>query len=124
MGDRLNIEFRFPATFVTGSCRSVHLYSHWDGHYILHGRLQEALEGARGRWDDHTYCARIIMSQLIRNNWDQNLSWGISPNYTDSEYGELIIHLGPNTVEYDGRTASFEQVIEEGLPTSDTEALL
>ena len=94
MGDRLNVEFKFTET------DSVHLYAHWAGSRILgtsfdasRKNLAQALENAQGRLGDKTYYSRIVMSQLIGEDWSQNLSWGIAPYYIDSEYSDVVIDM-------------------------------
>lgn len=54
----------------------VHLYSHWGGYSALND-LAKALQKAEPRWSDHTYCARIIMSQIVGDNWQDVLGFGI-----------------------------------------------
>lgn len=52
------------------------LYSHWGETRALEDTAR-ALEKARDRWDDETYCARIIVSQLVGNDWDDLLGFGL-----------------------------------------------
>ena len=95
MGDRLNVEFKFSDD------KSIHLYAHWAGSRILSsssnadGRknLSEALEIASTRLGDKTYYTRIIISQLIGQDWSGELSWGIAPYYIDSENVDVVVDM-------------------------------
>ena len=54
----------------------VSLYSHWGETSAL-GDLAYAIEKARPRWQDETYACRIIISQLIGSEWDEETGYGL-----------------------------------------------
>ena len=91
MGDRTNTVFRMA----DGS--DVVLYQHWGGHQMMHN-LATALEVARPRWTDEAYCTRIVISQLIGEYWNQELSYGISTYIMDNEHSIPVIDFSDNTV--------------------------
>jgi len=73
MGDRINFGF----TTETGDV--LYLYSHWGaGSWIKD--LQDALSKASSRFDDNSYAVRITTSQLIGEQWNQDLGYGFSIN--------------------------------------------
>lgn len=86
MGDRGNIVVRGPYG-------DVWFYTHWYGtdmKYIL----QRAL-ARNQRWDDAAYLARIIFSELIKNDVDGETGYGISTHMLDNEHGILVVDV-PN----------------------------
>jgi len=73
MGDRINFGF----TTDTGDI--LYLYSHWGAGSWLKD-LQDALSKASGRFNDNSYAVRITASQLIGDQWNQDLGYGFSIN--------------------------------------------
>ena len=93
---------------------SVNLYCHWGG-YDRFAALANALHAAEPRWNDGSYATRIIISQLIGDNWSQELGFGIWASNSDGAYGgdhpDIIIDLNDKTVTDETGTHSFEQFI-------------
>ena len=52
------------------------LYSHW-GEDNRHNDLADALDKALPRWNDESYCIRIVVSQLIGDEWDDETGFGL-----------------------------------------------
>ena len=85
MGDRANFGFRQSNENV------VFLYGHWAGHNML-SQLAEAVAVARPRWTDESYATRIAISQLIDEDWKQELGWGLHINEIgDNEHKVPVI---------------------------------
>jgi hypothetical protein len=59
-----------------GDGNYIHLYSHW-GETDRYPDLAKALDKARPRWTDESYCARIIVSQLIGPLWSDETGFGL-----------------------------------------------
>jgi len=57
----------------------VYLYSHWGGE-AQEKILADALLQASGRWGDPAYGTRIVMSQIIGDDWKGSLGFGVSVN--------------------------------------------
>ena len=113
MGDRLDIEFIYDYSYDGKEEKgSIHFYSHWQASWILDSGLKQAIEAAKSRWGDQNYCARIIMSQLIQEQWTKKVSWGISPFYSDSEYPELTIDLKRSIVTHAGLPFTFQEITD------------
>ncbi len=91
MGDRANFGFR------QSNGDTIYLYGHWAGSQMMN-RLATALETARPRWSDESYATRICISQIIGDEWDQELSWGISTHIGDNEHSVPIVDWGQKTV--------------------------
>jgi hypothetical protein len=91
MGDR--------ATFVfeQSDGNAIYLYGHWAG-YEMMNRLATAIETARPRWNDESYATRIAISQLIGEEWNQELSWGISTYFCDSEHSVPVVSFKVQSV--------------------------
>jgi len=74
------------------------LYSHW-GEYTALEELANALAKARNRWVDESYCTRIIISQIIGNEWDSETGYGLwasTEPFTDEEW--VLIDLKEKTI--------------------------
>lgn len=93
---------------------SVNLYSHWGG-YDRFEALARALQAAEPRWNDSSYCTRIIVSQLIGDQWNQELGFGLWASNSDGAYGgdhpDIIIDLNDKTVTDETGQHSFEDFI-------------
>ena len=71
MGDRAVAGFRANSTSPT-----IFIYQHWSG-YDQSAKLAKAIESARPRWNDDSYATRIALSQLVGDDWNQELGYGI-----------------------------------------------
>ena len=109
MGDRIVYSINQDSNL------SINLYSHWGGYgrFIL---LANALEKARPRWTDTSYATRIIVSQLIGDQWDSETGFGLWASNESGDYGgdhpDIIINLVNQTVEDETGTHSFEGFID------------
>jgi hypothetical protein len=95
---------------------SVNLYSHWGG-YDRFVTLAKALKAAEPRWQDTSYAARIIVSQLIGTDWADETGFGLwASNGDGMDYGgdhpDITIDLVNKTVEDETGTHSFNSFIE------------
>ena len=108
MGDRIVYTIRQDKDL------SVNLYSHWGG-YERFTALAKAIKAAEPRWDDMSYCIRIIVSQLIGDHWDGELGFGLWASSSDGAYGgdhpDIVIDLVNKTVIDETGTHSFESFI-------------
>lgn len=98
---------------------SIYLYSHWGGDSKLED-TKNAIEMARPRWDDPTYCARIIISQLIGYQWDEEAGFGIEANLPDSlpfeeQFAPCVIDTTLNTVQIGEWLGSFNDFLKADL---------
>lgn len=85
MGDRANFGFK------QSNGETIVLYGHWAGYSMLKN-LALAVETARPRWTDEAYATRIVISQLIGDNWNSETGWGLSVNtILDNEHKIPII---------------------------------
>jgi len=98
------------------------LYSHWGG-ADLAVVLQSALVRGRPRWDDPSYLARIIFSEMIRDEILEETGYGISPFQTNNEYPVLHMDLKANTVRCGGHTASFSEYCDLTNPITFIQGL-
>lgn len=93
---------------------SVNLYSHWGG-YGRFADLAGALKAAEPRWTDIAYATRIIVSQLIGGQWEQETGFGLWASNSDGAYGgdhpDITIDLINQTVEDETGTHSFNKFI-------------
>jgi hypothetical protein len=110
MGDRVVYSIRQDKDL------SVNLYSHWGGHdrFVT---LAAALKAAEPRWNDMSYCTRIIVSQLIGDQWNEETGFGLwASNENGAYYGgdhpDIVIDLVFMTVTDETGTHSFASFIE------------
>lgn len=85
MGDRANFGFR------QSNGETIVLYGHWAGHDML-ANLASAVLRAMPRWTDEGYATRIVVSNLIGNDWNQETGWGLYINeIADNEHKIPVI---------------------------------
>ena len=85
MGDRANFGFK------QSNGETIVLYGHWAGHDML-GNLASAVETARPRWTDEAYATRIVISNLVGDNWHELIGWGLTVNsILDNEHKIPVI---------------------------------
>lgn len=92
MGDRANVLVRDdydPGVF---------LYTHWGG-YELPQVVQSALMREE-RWDDSAYLARIVFSEMIKNEIDGETGYGISSVMTDNSNPVIVLDASAQKVLY------------------------
>ncbi len=108
MGDRIVFSIRQDQDL------SLNLYSHWGG-YDRFVSLARALKAAEPRWNDSSYAARIIVSQLIGDQWGEETGFGLWASNEHGMYGgdhpDITIDLINKTVEDETGTHSFESFI-------------
>lgn len=103
MGDRRDVVFEF------GEGKTVVLYSHWQGS-TLQETLAEALNSnaARSRYGDPSYLCRILISQIIGEQWEGALNWGISPEPCgDAQHDPIVVDLVTRQVRIGTKCWSF-----------------
>ena len=82
MGDRGNIVVEMlPA--------DVWLYTHWCGTELA-ATLHTALS-KHWRWEDDSYLARIIFSEMVKGQESQETSYGIATSPPDNEHNILRV---------------------------------
>lgn len=105
---------------------SINLYSHWGG-YDRFTTLATALKAAEPRWNDSSYATRIITSQIIGDQWNEETGFGLFAATGDGEfYGgdhpDITVDLVNKTVSDETGTHSFEAFIAyHGMPSFLTE---
>lgn len=87
---------------------SLHIYSHWDGDSDRdRSPLAEKVRAAiarRERWDDHSYLARIIFSEIIKEDIQGETGYGLAPFPTDEEFPTIevdTVHKTVNGIPYE-----------------------
>lgn len=106
---------RVVFTLVQEDGNRINLYSHW-GETERFADLAHALHAARPRWNDESYAARIIVSNLIGPNWDQETGYGLWASSEDGLYGgdcqDIVINLSNKTVTDETGTHSFDEFVD------------
>ena len=111
MGDRVVYSIRQDEEL------SLNLYSHWGGEARFIN-LAVALQAAKPRIEmgDMAYTARIIISQLVGDQWDSETGFGLWASKEDGAYGgdwpDIVIDLVNLSVTDETGTHSFDRFIE------------
>ncbi len=90
--------------------KPIYLYTHW-GADRLADVVRDAMDRGRGRWTHSEYLARIIFSDMIKDNIDGETGYGIGTG----EHGDIekliTVNLADASVEirdvYSGKVAIF-----------------
>ena len=105
MGDRANICFREK------NGGEMYFYTHWNG-YKIASVLREALERGRDRWDDEQYLARIIFSEMIKDDVLENTGFGLGTKIGDGGL-DFVVDMKTRNVLCEGRKIPFEKFISK-----------
>lgn len=84
MGDRGNIVIR-------QSDGDVWFYTHWSGSEIK-DTVKTAL-AKRWRWNDESYLARIVFSELVKGNEEEETGFGISTQLQDNGHDIVVVDV-------------------------------
>ena len=104
MGARTNFELK-------DSQGSVWLYSHWGGDNKATD-LATALFKAEPRWSDVPYAMRIVVSQLIGDEWSSETGYGLSSYESGEEsYSPVVVNFPAMTVEYEECEYTFSEFV-------------
>jgi hypothetical protein len=88
MGDRMVIGFK-----TTQDAPTIYLYTQWGGE-SRYEDVQKIVAATRPRWDDPHYATRIAISQVVADQWNQELGYGVSCNefcYPDYDDVPVIV---------------------------------
>jgi hypothetical protein len=109
MGDRANIKI------IEENNGQLYFYTHWYGE-DLPKILAKALDRGRDRWGDESYLSRIIFSEMIKNDVEDNTGFGISTYRGDYEYSDLVVDMGNLTVSTrKDESLTFDEFVKEYL---------
>lgn len=91
------------------SGNNIVLYSHW-GQTTWEQDLQEAIAAAKPRWSQTDYSTRIIVSQLIGDQWGKEVNYGLYVGTENTTYWDdtVTIDLLAETVEWSDNCVGFE----------------
>jgi hypothetical protein len=102
---------RTTYTFRTNGA-DLNLYSHWGGEDKAQ-TFAHALKQAEPRWDDESYFIRIMISQIVGEDWSSEYGFGLLVNQEfEEEYTPLVCHPERMVIDYDGESFSYPEFIE------------
>lgn len=89
MGDRANV------CVIGEDVEKIFFYTHWCGSELPQ-TVADALSRGRMRWGDHTYLARIIFSEMIKDAVLKDTGYGIGTAPGDNGGREhiLVVDMG------------------------------
>ena len=105
MGNRANIVVKEDE-----KDSGVYFYTHWGG-YNLPIILQDALK-RKERWYDHSYLARIIFCEMVKDEIDGETGYGISTCLTDNENPIITVQVDIQNVSFNGYDLQFKDYIK------------
>ena len=88
MGDRGSIVLQYDSADKLRT-REIYLYTHWGGSDIP-VVVQTSLN-KRWRWEDASYLARILFSELVKGHEDGETGYGIDVEPPDNEHDFLVV---------------------------------
>lgn len=97
MGARINYVFKAYET----EQAHVTLYAHW-GEIAWREKLASALKHAHPRWTDPSYGVRIVVSQLIGDQWDDVLGYGLFTSVDGEDLGDTTVVVDFTNLTVDG----------------------
>lgn len=100
MGARRNIKLEYRKVDENGvKDFPIYFYTHW-GAEELPETLKNALKRGFERWDDESYLARIIFSEMIKDDVLELTGYGIAPYpIDDKQYPTITVNLEHQTVD-------------------------
>ena len=100
-------------TFETEPGAAVYLYSHSGGEDKLTD-LANAIHTAKPRWQDESYCLRIMVSNLIGDSWDSETGFGLwTENHFEEHYQPTQINVRRMSVTLNSQVFTFQQFVSE-----------
>jgi len=92
------------------------LYSHWGGDSAERDFAQ-AISKAMARYGDDSYFVRIIVSQLINDQWDSETGFGLYVGEVTHEesYNYKMIDVKKGTVTIGDHTTSIQAFVDYHL---------
>lgn len=94
MGDRAQVKF------VDNDGKEIWFYSHWGGYHIQTD-VKNAIVRGKDRWEDEEYFARIIFSEMIKNNVLENTGFGIGfSKHGDLQHPVVIVDCKKQSVSF------------------------
>lgn len=126
MGDRTNLVISYKSVEGVENLGqalpgSLVLYSHSYG-YNMGPLLANGLNAAQGRWGDDSYAARIIVSQIIGEEWRKSIGFGLYVGQLgDNERTILLVDMERQKVVRFGEPGKHLSlmVAEEAKPTGE-----
>lgn len=114
MGARINFVFKQDEDTATGEPVSpkVVLYSHW-GADSWEVDLACALSVAQPRWDDPSYGTRIVISNLIGEQWKSETGFGIYATTDTASTWDPCVEIDFINKTVDG--VAFDTFVKYGL---------
>lgn len=104
MGDRGNVIIKDTDD------SQVVLYTHWEAS-TLPATVKRAI-ARRQRWQDAAYLARIVFSEMIRNDINSETGYGISAHLLDGHDKVIEIDTKAQTIKVFGKSlVSFEKFV-------------
>jgi len=110
VGDRSNVKIAYESGAMIG------FYTHWGG-TELPTIVQTALKRGKPRWDDEAYLARIIFSEMIKDEVNELTGFGIYPgdHEYDEEHKTIFVNIKEQTVIIGCLSWTFEDYIKEEI---------
>ena len=110
MGDRGNIHWIDVIGVDGEEDKGFYFYTHW-GRSHLGEVLADALERGRSRWDDPSYLARIVFSEMTKGQEQDLTGYGISTWLGDGDVTYTIDAEKGTVMDSAGHTSTFAKFV-------------
>jgi hypothetical protein len=117
MGDRANIVLNYGE-----NKPKIYLYTHSCG-TELPVILAKALNRGRHCWNSKSYLARVIFSEMIKNEILENDGYGISPHPINTDKKDIEVDMENQIIHFSARpfssVLSYDEFIKKNLKSAD-----
>lgn len=90
---------------------TIYLYQHYDGYEIAE-TVANALERSESRWNDEAYLTRIIFSEMIKDDINGTMGYGIMLGPADADKYRVKVNPHTQTVAYNNRVLTFAEFVD------------
>jgi hypothetical protein len=102
--------YRANVLFIDNANQPIYFYTHWEGEKLWY-ILQSALARGQDRWHDSPYLARIIFSEMIKEDIDNTTGFGISTTLIDNEFPILKVDSIHQLIEVNDYIFTFNEYL-------------
>ena len=90
----------------------LYVYTHHAGSGLKE-TVANGLARGRERWRDEPYLARILVSEMFGPDIYDNLGYGLSGKYLDSEHPDIQVYLSSKRVVIDDQVWDFDEFVRD-----------
>lgn len=89
----------------------VYLYTHWGGSELPQILASAMLRG-KDRWDDESYLARIIFSEMVQGAEMETTGYGIATYEMDKNHETIFVDVANQEIRHGQLKYTFTEFVE------------